>query len=61
MTDKAAVININASLILEFASCIDEYVFANMDVYSTVSAEWRNQSKTFIHIIMSQFGEQFNK
>lgn len=45
--DQAATTDVNAAVILKTAPGIEEYILANVDIFSEIGVKWREQVKTF--------------
>ena len=58
VTDKRIVADINASVVLEFASGIDKNIFAEMDILSKIRLKRSHHSYRRMNLAASEFTEK---
>ena len=58
MTDQCTVIDRDPALVLELASGIDKYIFADRNVFSKIRIKWRKKAESFPDRFSDQFGKQ---
>ena len=49
VADKGTISDSDSALVLEFASHIDEYIFADGDIFSAVCVEWRKHAEAAVY------------
>ena len=60
MADQCSIINKNTTLILEFASRIDEHILSKRDILSEIRIEWREETERWINRFPCQFRKKIN-